>query len=300
MKLHLPDIMRHMRGEPFGVIHVDGGVDLIEPTRKHRDRMFQPFLTDMHKAEKFIFDSGTDQDVETVSAVRSTAFAMLEHGLLHLPAPLCWIEDPFDSDTDKDGAHRLYYLCKELKTEIVVVLFQLVDPLTAAELPRSSRRALPKYTMFGNPFLISLEKPSDLFNIVGADSAVPELSRAASTAVYSVKKFLVTLAAQQTVRERVEPPRVRGVSTGPRKEYAHTVVRIPTYIPERTEGTGDARGPQGRRRMGLVAGYVWGKNTRPLEQQRWIAPFWRGNAALGFVAPKVRVVTAATETHSHG
>jgi hypothetical protein len=36
--------------------------------------------------------------------------------------------------------------------------------------------------------------------------------------------------------------------------------------------------------MHLVRGYVYGKNTRPLAEQRWVKPYWRGDKELGVVA----------------
>lgn len=295
MKLHLPEILRHLDSKPMGLFFAGGQVVLSHPKDKQREQKFRPLIGKLHRAEKFIFDSGMDQDPETTTAVRETAVAMMELGLFHLPAPLIWIEDPFDSDKDPEGKNRFYYLCEEAPEGISVVAMQTTDPAfpeLEGLLPAVAHK-LPTYTVFGSIMFIDLRTPSDGFTMLGATVCPPEIKHLAGAVVYSVKKFIVTLAAQQTVRERVEPPRVRGSNSGPRRGYAHTVVRVPTYIPE--PGAGEARGPQGKRRMSLVSGYVWGKNTRPLDEQRWIAPFWRGDASLGLVAPKTRIVSAAAK-----
>lgn len=291
MKLHLPDIMRHLKDEPLGLIFMEGEALIVSPKERGRHSLTAGLQAAMHKAEKYIFDSGNDTDPETTTAVRETAIAMLEYGIFRLPAPVVWIEDPFYSEADPAGTHRRYYLCQEQPGGIRISMMQNIDPLVVAQLPAHARKRMPRYTLTGNPCVIDLTKPDDKFCCVGAKGAIPDMAKLAAETVYAFKKFIVTLAAQQTVRERVEPPRVRGAGSSVRRDYAHTIVRVPTYVPEPSDGTGETQGP-GKRRMGLVSGYVWGKNTRPLSEQRWIAPFWRGNAALGLVAPKVRVVGA--------
>jgi hypothetical protein len=294
MKLHLPDIIRHLRDEPLGIIFMEGEAFIVTPKERGRNLITASLQADMHKAEKYIFDSGNDSDPETTSAVRETAIAMLEFKIFHLPAPVIWIEDPFYSEVDKAGTHRRYYLCREEPNGIRIAMLQNIDPVVVQHLPAEARKRMPRYTMTGNPCFIDFEVPDDKFSCLGAQGATAEMAKLAAETVYAFKKFIVTLAAQQTVKERVEPTRVRGAAAGPRREYAHTIVRVPTYIPEPSGDTGATQGP-GRRRMGLVSGYVWGKNTRPLDEQRWIAPFWRGNAALGLAPPRVRVVGARSK-----
>lgn len=65
-------------------------------------------------AEKFIFDSGSDQDPDTIAAVNDTAAAMMSAGLFRLPHPLVYVEDPFRDVQDT----RLFYVCEEIGNEI--------------------------------------------------------------------------------------------------------------------------------------------------------------------------------------
>jgi hypothetical protein len=296
MKLHLPDLIRHLKDEPIGSVFLDGQIAISRPRDSARPLLVSALMPKLHKAEKYIFDSGTDTDEETTNAVRETAVAMMSFGIFHLPAPLIWIEDPFSSDVDPLGAYRRYYLCSENEEGIKISAMQNVSPEELALIPPERHKFMPRYTIVGSPCIIDPRIATDKFLILGThaeDYVVPDMKKFCAEVVYAVKKFVVSLAAAQTVRERIEPARVRGASASARRAYAHTIVRVPSFIPAPSTNTGTGT-PQGtgKRRMGLVSGYVWGKNTRPLEEQRWIAPFWRGNEALGVVEPKVRIVTA--------
>ena len=108
-------------------------------------------------------------------------------------------------------------------------------------------------------------------------------------AIFATKKFVVTLATEQAIREHVDVPggpRAQAAAARARR-YPYTIIRVPTYVPETA---GESGKPGTPRRCHLVRGYVWGKNTRPKEEQRWIAPFWRGDAALGIATRSHYVV----------
>jgi hypothetical protein len=113
----------------------------------------------------------------------------------------------------------------------------------------------------------------------------PEWSRIHEPSVWAagVAKLLALLEADQTVRERVLAANLkRNWGGSPRtKPYDYTVLRAPVeYVGAAAEGT---RGPGTPRRMHLVRGFQWGRHTRPIEEQRWIKPHWRGDESVGVV-----------------
>jgi hypothetical protein len=275
VKLHLPEILHHMEKKPLVFTPAIGDPFIADAKDKRRNR-FLTFLTErMHKATKFIFDSGSDQDGETVSAVRETSVNMLEAGFFHLPFPVIWIEDPFEDTPDvgftfnKTTEMRNYYLATEDEDTITVFLIQ--------RLPME-----PRFMVHMAPLVIDLKEASDLFRLGGIDQQPgPILVQTYGEAIYALKKFLVVLATEDLVRENVEGKPWKASLPKLHRQYPFSVVRVPL---ERS-GAGEALvGADGRkRRRGLVRGYMWGRNTRPLEEQRWIKPHWRGSQELGTV-----------------
>lgn len=282
MRLMLPDLLRHLTEKSVALAMPDGPPVYVKPGQKPHDEFIRPLVAFIHKAEKFIFDSGSDQSDEIGAAVRATAAEMIDHCIFHLPAPLVWIEDPFSDNPNETT--RNYYLCREYEHEIRVHHIQSFD---ASVLPR----AMPqRYLVFSTCVHILTTDPKGAysFGLPDVETHSELMREKAAEVAYAVIKFIVTLATPQTIRERVETARVRTGKSAGRRDYEHTIIRVPSYVPE--PGPGEAQGTQGKRRMGLVAGYVWGKNTRPVAEQRWIAPHWRGDASVGVVPPKVRVV----------
>jgi hypothetical protein len=89
--------------------------------------------------------------------------------------------------------------------------------------------------------------------------------------------------AMSLITERVRvPPRHKQSVDKRHRLYEHTIIRIP--MDDGGEG-GDlgTGGAARKRRCHLVRGYTWGKNTRPVEEQRWIKPFWRGDRSVGTI-----------------
>lgn len=279
-KLHLPDLMEWLErkdivgslpsGPPFPMGRKD----------KNKIRLANHLLPLMHKAVKYIFDSGSDQDEAAVTAVRDTAVAMMEAGLFHLPFPVIWIEDPFD---ENEGASRNYYLCVEdqgAKT-IAVYFFQ--------RLPRAAPD-MPRYCAHVNRAIIDYSDPTDLFTIEATQRADPLQAKTYGEAIYSIKKFLVWLATDDYVREKVEGQPFKPSLPKKYRQYEHLIIRAPVEMDERAPGSGAGQGTGRKRRKHLVAGYIWGKHTRPLEEQRWVKPFFRGSQEVGEVTHSHRVV----------
>jgi hypothetical protein len=297
MKLILPEVLHHLEREPVLLLTAQG---MRHASRgdSQRQAIVQSLMPLLHKAEKFIFDSGSDRDEQTVMAVRSTAVEMMHAGLLHLPHPVTWIEDPFDSvpfnPADMPlppgvagtegaialtrmlasliGEQRYGYLCVEQDHKLFIhFLSYCAGPIG------------PRVTLALGSCVIDLANPQDGFAMPFPGSVVNAMTaKVLGEAVYGVKKFLVTLATEQA--ERASVPGKRWSPGAPKRtrRYDHTIVRVPLDAPHSVSGeSGDDPIPQGRRRKHLVRGYMWGRNTRPTAQQRWIKPFWRGDADLG-------------------
>jgi hypothetical protein len=233
----------------------------------------------MVKAERYFFETYGDVDEDTVRAIFDTAQEMIEYGLFHLPHPLIWLEDPWPANW-MDEAERLtgmsppatlghargrqLYLLQEHEDRIVIEL------ITASSLP--GRPSDFRYQLFTIPTVISL-KPGD----------AADWRAEIGTSAIAVKQFVVTLATAQAAQERRVSGGYGGSVPKARRSLPYTDVRIvvPQAGPSGGAGLGSGDGHHARRKYHLVAGYMWGKHTRPREAQRWVAPFWRGDAALG-------------------
>jgi hypothetical protein len=231
----------------------------------------------INRAEKFVFDSGMSGNDGEEQVFRETAVNMMEAGLFHLPYPEMWIEDPFEILGGGEGGQqesRYMYLCEEVDGEIRI--WFAADPFGDIVI-------LPA------PLVIDLKNPTDTFGYPAENPQNPPCYKVAGEAVYAVKKFLVTLSTRGTERVPVKGGNWSDRMTPRGRKYPHTVVRIPTDYSAPVAGRS---GEGGYRRMHLVRGYTWGKNTRPLDEQRWIQPFFRGREELGEVERSHYVVKA--------
>lgn len=220
-------------------------------------------LPKLHRAEKFVFDTGLAGNEAEEMVFRETAVNMLEAGIFHLPFPEIWLEDPFEGSN-----LRYMYFCEEDEREIRIWFF--LDATGELDI-----------VAFPEPLIIDLHDPQDRFIYPAGNPQNIACKKAAGEAVYAVKKFIVTLGSRGAERRRVKGGN-HALNMKPRgRDYPHTVVRIPTDYSSPVER--DGKGTGGFRRMHLVRGYMWGKNTRDLNEQRWIEPFFRGRAELGEV-----------------
>ena len=224
-------------------------------------------------APKFIFESNDDYDDDSVKAIFETTQAMGEFGLLTLPYEAVLIEDPVcyeklsKSILPKGMTQQFettqYYLCRQMQDHIEVIGFTRVCyPVIG----------LDKFIFFLTPRILQF------------DALDWEQDR--GTPIIAVREFLFALATKQS--QRVSVP---GRSPGQAGDlgYAYTIVTVSEVVTasgQRLAGNGP------KRRLHPVRGYIWGRNTRPLEEQRWIAPFYRGDCARGVVSHEAYRVNA--------
>jgi hypothetical protein len=234
----------------------------------------------LHQAGKFIFDSGADADGDTTQAVKDTALAMLEDGRFHLPYPITWIEDPFE--TDPTGTQRNFYLAYEKGRLIRVWAFFRVPP-----------PAPQNFCVCTLPLIVDLDDPANGHKVPldmppghpGHNAAIfAQIQQLLAQADYAFRKFIVTLGSGGVDREDIQgdSPAVGGKPSGGRKlpgTYPYTIIRIPNDL--ESGANSHMPGTGARRRRHYVRGFVWGKNTRPREEQRWVAGYYRGSAELG-------------------
>jgi hypothetical protein len=268
MKLHLPLLMEHLESRDI-LVAPSTGLPFVVGRKDKRPTHLLPLL---HRAEKFIFDSGQDRDPETTAAVHETAINMLEAGLFHLPHNVTWIEDPFEHTPEM----RYYYLCKEDEEGITVIFLQgIPKEVTGGEGPR--------FCLMEHPAFISFNEARGEFEIIGAQACDPIFGTTFGEAIYSLKKFIVCLNTADIVRERVEGRPHKASLPKKFRQYEHSIVRVPLDHADGEDRGGDGDGSGRKRRKHLVRGYMWGKNTRPVIEQRWIKPFFRGNQEVGEV-----------------
>jgi hypothetical protein len=275
MRLQCADILHILRYKPIVISMPNGEPAVFPASSKVRRQLLAPLLPLIHQAEKIIFDSGSDQDVETTSAVKETAVNMLEAKLFHQPFKTVWVEDPYEDNPDHC---RNFYLATETATEITVRFFSKMQEMAGM--------GLPELVFHPYPMVIPLtdsDRTGD-FLVTGVEEITRMYGKVLGEAIYAYKKLIVTLGSTNPVIERKQAGPRRGGD--PRhREYDHQIIRVPyEYVEPReavtsTIGTATATAPSRRR---LVRGYVYGKNTRPVEQQRWIKPYWRG---VGDIAP---------------
>lgn len=265
MDLLLPKLMDHLDRKEIMIAQPTGMPFPIDRKSRYRPTHLMPLL---HQSQKFVFDSGSDKDERTTSAVRETAVNMLEAGLFHLPFPLIWIEDPFDDNPSM----RFLYLCRETKEGITMWFFQSLPKGTTG-------RDGPRFCFFEKTAFISFEEITDKFMIEDTHVCDPMVGNSYAEAIYALKKFIVCLNSEDIIRERVDGKPFRPGLPKQFRQYEHSIIRVPFDRADAAEHgiAGESR----RRRKHLVRGFVWGKNTRPREQQRWIKPFWRGSQEVG-------------------
>lgn len=283
MRLQCAEVLDVLRHKPIVLMDRMGLPQIARTSDGTRKRLLAPLLPQIHQAKKFIFDSGSDE-MDTALAVRDTAVAMMQADLFHQPHPIIWIEDPYEDDPEQQ---RNFYLGIETPGKITVFAFLRTNSTkvlgqVAAQmgLPPLNPKSLPAIGFHPFALEIDLLQPSDQFRVRGSIGQLwPEASQTLQEAIYAYKKLIVTLNTSNHISERIPVPPRKSNDTQ-RRAYEHHIIRIPV---DYTVSSGDGE-KQKRRRMHLVRGYVYGKNTRPLEVQRWVKPYWRGDKELGIVS----------------
>lgn len=251
-------------------------------------RFMIPF---MERAQRYVFESYGDTDDAVSKAVHYTSEEMIDAGMFHLPFPVIWIEDPWSveqmaaawenagvaseaarairagalTQADIKGASHLHLCIEEFQriTMWSVTTLPIRDPYTG--------KISIQYQFHGIPREIDLSpdrKPeTDWLKWKGEN-------------VHCMKQLLVTLATKQAHTTKHEGHPWKKKQPIKTRQYDFTTVEI--RVAGQTQA--EAMSQTGRRRkLELVSGYIWGKHTRPKDDQRWIAPYWRGDEALGVV-----------------
>ncbi len=86
MRLHATEFLRHLSGRPMTFL-AEHGIRTLPPRDRNRQSIAAVIRPMVHRAGKFIFDSGVDADTDTTQAVKDTALAMIEDRRFHLPYP---------------------------------------------------------------------------------------------------------------------------------------------------------------------------------------------------------------------
>jgi hypothetical protein len=280
MKLHAGHLIEHLQFKALLLTHPDRPPELLEPKDKRRPKLFGDLIKRIEAAPKYIFDSGNDKDPDQMDKVRKTATAMMDFDLFHLPFPSIWVEDPFIDNPDE---RRYYYFMSENYQTRRITVHHF------ARMPEFKETGEFTYVYTPYQFEKDLDITTDKWAWVGPDPSLHEgtvwwdaFVQPFREAMYASTKFLVTLATTNHIAEKDPGRPFKQRIPHKFREYPHVIIRVPEYVPtKKGEKTGDGTGA--KRRMHLVAGYVYGKNTRPIEEQKLILPYWRGDQTIGVI-----------------
>ena len=106
MRLQCADILHILRNKPIVISMPNGHPAVFPASSKVRRQLLAPLLPLIHQAEKIIFDSGSDQDADTTTAIRDTSVNMLEANLFHQPFKTIWVEDPYEDNPCQHYSQR--------------------------------------------------------------------------------------------------------------------------------------------------------------------------------------------------
>lgn len=278
LRLQCSEIMHALRHKNIMINTPPLGLpEISEASNKTRQKLMNQLIPVIERSHKFIFDSGSDQDELTTTAVKETAINMIEAGLFHQPFPDIWIEDPYEESPE---TYRNFYLAREKDRKITLWSFTKLDMsllgVNGSRLKIDGKKITP-LCMHMFPLVIDLDSSDGGFMVPSVDDVQPQYAKILGETVYAYKKFIVSLNTENLTIEKVLANNNKKTWNGdPRtRQYDHSIVRVPMETAETTSEASHS-GDGKPRRKHLVRGFVWGKNTRPLDEQRWIKPYWRG------------------------
>lgn len=276
-----------------------------------RDPVWQPALRALAEAGSYIFDSGYyPDDLEQaaretdVPQIRATSNDMLACGRFHLPERVCLIEDYFASNPET----RNVILAEEHQDCIDLTTF----------LAGTDSRGQTRFMFFPYKIIIPLLGHAGFAESMAQDGGLmarlhdwiaPELdpllaqhfnamrgltgvSRHVGTMGFTVKKFIAVLGSKGVAVEPHPAVRVpRHPVYGRPLSRPYKVVRVPFLHEVDSEGnrTRHEPGDGPRRRAHFVRGHLRFRD-RPIAEQIWIRPHWRGEGQP--VVPVATVVQA--------
>jgi hypothetical protein len=265
--------------------------DVIKAILEHG--LLTDHLSMMAKCEKYVFESINPDSVTAVETpcmehpLVQTALEMVEFGIFKLPFPFIWLEDPQDVDIIQNwpshakeamkaaGVHNTFcYLCWQEPERICFYAME--------------HGPMPKGYGNGERFLVKFYEDYNTINTSSREALQKSLEENLHALIFLLD-FLVTASSSNAdLREfkaSYSPP-----SAPPwARSHDHKILRV-RLGPNSATGAGT---PTGRRKaQELVPGYIWGKHTRPKDEQRWINAYFRGDPALGLAGTKTRVMGA--------
>jgi hypothetical protein len=289
LELYLPEILDCIaRGRVDFISAEPGKVVAGRLKKSNKLWWWSIFITGINNyiTQRFLFDSGQDNSKEEIKAFDDTTEELIAADLFHLPFPTVWIEDYFSHNPN---GLRYCYFCSELDGKIIAwsVTYWPADCESAKAFPipasanRLSVLGVLEWDTKPSGFGFRYYVPDDASEVDPSGTVYKRIS----AATLMLEKFVATLAASNTVREPGETKR-RSARPGRdpmsrREKDFKTVIYGYTHVSPPADDTVPAgEGGHRLRKRHFVRGYTWGRNTRPKEQQRWIAPFWRGRGEV--------------------
>jgi hypothetical protein len=282
LKLHAGHLMEHLERKPIMLNLPDGPPVPLTPKMKQREKLLGPLVPKIDKARKYIFNSGSDREPEQLDSIRNTAISMLDFDLFHLPAPIVFVEDPFDKDPD---GMRYYYLMEEDKDARTISVHFFARLRETRLIDKDMDYTYIPYAFFkdlntsDDAWGWAAEKPIE--QMAAGSPWWPLFEKPFTEAMYACTKFLVILSTTNHIQEKDPGKPFKQRIPYQFREYPHTLIKLPERVTWGKEKSG--KGTGAKRSFHFVDGYVWGKNTRPREEQRFIYPYFRGSQEVGVV-----------------
>lgn len=245
------------------------------------DDVLQPWtIPTLEEAPCFVFRSrevadGSDEEV------MASLEAMAEYDRLHLPYGQIWVEtkdwlEYYARDSvDGPDKEKVHLGIAATETEDGRILFQAfadrkqVKPSCCVLYGEIDKAAFAER---GEPVIVHAP---DRVDAIGEDEGYQRLiTRAAGRCL---TELLFLLSTSGVSKETVTGDQTKGGGKNKKKSRkrrgdparSYTVIRVPYYF-DTEEGAGDGSGRGRWKRPHVRRAHMWGKNTRPLEQQRWI------------------------------
>ena len=282
MDLYLPDIISSIEKRRYVVTHFRRDAIVFNAPGNHpasRPDWLRLTLDCMKSplTQRYLFDSGENNTQEEIDALQETTMELAESGLFSLPGKSVWVEDYFGSGIIKT---RTCYLCVQPEPGTIIIISMVAEPGFPPHImgELNWQRDTGYCGWLAPPY-------ADPSQADVPDEIWDQLNERAGLTTMMLQKFICTLAASNTVRTPGETTRRvirpgRDPSSKPkhrREQDYKTIIYGWTHLAP-PEDEAAPVGPGGRRQLKriLVRGYTWGRNTRPVEQQRRIDPYWRG------------------------
>jgi hypothetical protein len=303
-----PVLIDHLRNKTIavGLFQQDPKERHLKPRDEHRRGLFGVTISALMSADRYLYDSGNDTPVHALS-ITETALALIERDKFHLPRPVCIVEDY----REETPSSRLLMLLREHDDCITIDSWSTVpdlgemSPEQYKSLTKEQWQAItakhhpvdyfvwcpirliipfPSHSQFDGQMSWGMWAEHKLW-FENADTANESAVRHFGAVAYAAKKFIVMLSSTGIVIEERRPKPIlygKNQREGVFRNRPYHYIRVPFGYEVNEDGTRKRHASQADnadaapRKAHWVRGHIWGRNVRPIDQQRWYSPYFRG------------------------